>query len=43
MEKDEILIMYGNKPAEMAEKLAEAAGLAELIGDRKKRVTLSVG
>jgi len=40
MEKDEILIMYGNKPAEMAEKIAEAAGLAELIGDRKKRVGL---
>ena len=40
MEKDEILVMYGNKPAEMAEKLAEAAGLADLIGDRKKRVGL---
>ena len=40
MEKNEILVIYGNKPAEMAMKLAEAAGLAELIGDRKKRVGL---
>ena len=40
MEKNEILVIYGDKPAEMAVKIAEAAGLAELIGDRKKRVGL---
>ena len=40
MEKNEILVIYGNKPAEMAVKIAEAAGLADLIGDRKKRVGL---
>ena len=40
MEKNEILVVYGDKPAEMAVKIAEAAGLAELIGDRKKRIGL---
>ncbi|MCL2382238.1 MAG: DUF362 domain-containing protein [Treponema sp.] len=40
MEKNEILVIYGNKPAEMAIKIAEAAGLAGLIGDRKKRIGL---
>ena len=40
MEKNEILVIYGDKPEEMAMKLAEAAGLAQLIGDRKKRVGL---
>jgi uncharacterized protein (DUF362 family) len=40
MEKNEILVIYGNKPAEMASKIAEAANLAELIGDRKKRIGL---
>ena len=40
MEKNEILVIYGNRPAEMALKLAQAAGLAELIGDRKKRIGL---
>jgi len=40
MEKNEILVIYGNNPAEMALKLAQASGLAELIGDRKKRVGL---
>jgi uncharacterized protein (DUF362 family) len=40
LEKNEILVVYGDKPAEMAVKIAEAAGLAELIGDRKKRVGL---
>jgi len=40
MEKNEILVIYGNKPAEMAIKIAKAAGLAELIGDRNKRIGL---
>jgi uncharacterized protein (DUF362 family) len=40
MEKNEILIIYGEDIAAMAIKLAEAAGLAELIGDRKKRIGL---
>lgn len=40
MEKNEILVVYGNKPAEMAVKIAETAALAELIGDRKKRIGL---
>jgi len=40
MEKNEILVAYGSRPAEMAYKIAEAAALAELIGDRKKRIGL---
>ncbi|MDR3019584.1 MAG: iron-sulfur cluster-binding protein, partial [Treponema sp.] len=40
MQKNEILLIYGNSPAEMAYKLAEAAGLAELIGERDKRIGL---
>ena len=40
LEKNEILVIYGNKPAEMAVKIAEAAGLAELIGDRNKFIGL---
>jgi len=40
MQQNEILVIYGGKPAEMAFKIAEAAGLAELIGDRKKRIGL---
>ena len=40
MQKNEILVVYGSAPAEMAMKIAEAAGLAELIGDRKKRIGL---
>ena len=40
MEKNEILIVYGNNPKEMAMQIAEAANLADLIGDRKKRVGL---
>jgi uncharacterized protein (DUF362 family) len=40
MEKNEILVIYGNQPGEMAVKLAEAADLAGLIGDRKKRIGL---
>ncbi|GHT91171.1 (4Fe-4S)-binding protein [Spirochaetia bacterium] len=40
MEKNEILVVYGADPAEMAYKIAEEAGLAELIGDKKKRIGL---
>jgi uncharacterized protein (DUF362 family) len=40
MEKNEILVVYGENPAEMAYRLAEEAGLAELIGDRGRRVGL---
>ena len=40
MKKNEILVMYGTNPAEMAVKIAEEAGLAELIADRKKRIGL---
>ena len=40
MEKNEILVVYGNKPYDMSIKIAEAADLAELIGDRKKRIGL---
>jgi uncharacterized protein (DUF362 family) len=40
MEKDEIIIIYGNTPEEMAYKLAQAAGLENLIGDKKKRIGL---
>jgi uncharacterized protein (DUF362 family) len=40
MEKNEILVIYGEDPAEMAYRLAEEAGLAELIGRRDKRVGL---
>ena len=40
MEKNEILVIYGEEPAEMAFTIAEEAGLAELIGDRKKRIGL---
>ncbi|MDR1302346.1 MAG: DUF362 domain-containing protein [Treponema sp.] len=39
-EKHEILVTYGDKPELMAFQLAEAAGLAERIGDRHKRVGL---
>jgi uncharacterized protein (DUF362 family) len=38
METDEILIIYGDDPAGMARRIADEAGLAELIGDRKKRI-----
>jgi uncharacterized protein (DUF362 family) len=40
MEKNEILVMYGDKPEEMAYRTAKEAGLAELIGDRGKRIGL---
>jgi uncharacterized protein (DUF362 family) len=40
MEADEILIIYGDDPAGMARRIAEEAGLAEMIGDRGKRIGL---
>jgi uncharacterized protein (DUF362 family) len=40
MDKNEIFVIYGDKPADMAIKLAEAANLEVLIGDRKKRIGL---
>jgi uncharacterized protein (DUF362 family) len=40
MEKNEILVIYGKDPAGMAYRLAEEAGLAELIGDPNKRIGL---
>jgi uncharacterized protein (DUF362 family) len=40
MQKNEILIIYGNTPAEMAEKIAEEANLAQLIGNREKCIGL---
>ena len=40
MNKNEILVIYGDNPAQMAGNLAEAAGLADLIGERKKLIGL---
>ncbi|MDR1932795.1 MAG: DUF362 domain-containing protein [Spirochaetales bacterium] len=40
MEKDEIIVIYGNTPEEMAYRLAQAAELENLIGDTSKRVGL---
>jgi uncharacterized protein (DUF362 family) len=40
MEKNEIIVIYGNTPREMAYELARAARLEDLIGDKKKRVGL---
>jgi uncharacterized protein (DUF362 family) len=40
MEKNEIFVIYGDNPADMALKLAEAANLEALIGDRKKCIGL---
>jgi len=40
LEKNEILMIYGSNPAEMAIKLAEAAELEKLIGDREKCIGL---
>ncbi|MDR0399475.1 MAG: DUF362 domain-containing protein [Treponema sp.] len=40
MEADEILVCYGGDPAAMARRIAEAADLAGLIGDRNKRIGL---
>jgi uncharacterized protein (DUF362 family) len=40
MEKNEILVVYGDDPQAMAFRVAEAADLASLIGDKKKRIGL---
>jgi uncharacterized protein (DUF362 family) len=40
MEKNEIFVVYGDNPADMALKLAEAADLGALIGDKEKRIGL---
>ena len=40
MEKNEIFVIYGGNPADMALKLAEAADLEALIGDKKRRIGL---
>ena len=40
MEKNEILVIYGKDIAAMTGKLAETAGLANLIGDKNKTVGL---
>jgi uncharacterized protein (DUF362 family) len=40
MEKNEILVTYGDDPYAMAYRVAEAAGLAALIGGKKKLVGL---
>ena len=40
MEKNEIIVIYGNSPEEMAYKLAAAADLAGLIGGKTVRVGL---
>ncbi len=38
MKKDEILVIYGNEYTKMTKELLEEAGLAEMIGDREKRI-----
>ncbi|MDR2484840.1 MAG: DUF362 domain-containing protein [Treponema sp.] len=40
MEKNEILVIYGDDPAAMSGRIAEEALLADHIGDRNKRVGL---
>jgi uncharacterized protein (DUF362 family) len=40
MEKNEIFVIYGEKTAEMAYRLAEEARLADLIGGRNRRIGL---
>ena len=40
MKKNEILVCYGDDPQAMTMQIAEAAGLASLIGDRSKRIGL---
>ena len=40
MEKNEILMIYGDDPKKMAMEIAESAGLADLIGDKGKRIGL---
>ncbi|MDR2518791.1 MAG: DUF362 domain-containing protein [Spirochaetaceae bacterium] len=40
MEKDELLVMYGDDPEAMARRIAGEARLADLIGQRGKRIGL---
>jgi uncharacterized protein (DUF362 family) len=40
MKKNEILVVYGADIAAMADRLAEEAGLGDLIGDKSKRIGL---
>ena len=40
MEINEVLVIHGDDPAAMTVRIAEAAGLAGLIGDRQKRIGL---
>jgi len=40
MEKNEILIIYGQRPLEMAKEICRAAKLDELIGDKNKKIGL---
>ncbi|MDR1971019.1 MAG: DUF362 domain-containing protein [Treponema sp.] len=40
MEKNEILLVYGDDPYAMTRSIAGAAALADLIGDKKKRIGL---
>lgn len=40
MNKEDILVVYGAQPKEMAKQLLEAAKLDELIGGREKRIGL---
>lgn len=40
MNKEDILVVYGPQPKEMAKQLLEAAKLEELIGGREKRIGL---
>ncbi|MCL2479605.1 MAG: DUF362 domain-containing protein [Treponema sp.] len=40
MDLNEIMVVYGSDPSMMAQKLAEAADLASLIGDRNRLVGL---
>jgi hypothetical protein len=38
MEKNELLIIYGNELEKMTMKLAQEATLARLIGEREKKI-----
>lgn len=40
MERNELLLVYGQDPKRMAYRLADEAGLDQLIGDRQRRVGL---
>ncbi len=40
MKKEDILVIYGNEPKEMARKICENASLETLIGDKNKKIGL---